>query len=301
MGQAIADFTKAVELDPKATRAFNQRGIAHYRKGQWEKASADFGSAIEQKPTDPVYWSNRGDALSKLRQWEKAISDFTKSIDLNANLPTPWHLRGDAQASLDQWDKASDDLAKAGSFPNAFHQSFSKYALVRLQLKDVPGYRQTCTRLTEKWTAKDDPQFIVWVCSVAPNSGADLGPLIKALEEKITGKSANAYLDLRALGAALYRSGKSKEAIKKLEEAAAARKQPSPAAWIFLAMAQHQLEQKDDAQKSLEKARSWIAEARKNNADADPKAVSWSSFPWTERIPLELIFREAEELLKTSQ
>jgi tetratricopeptide (TPR) repeat protein len=294
--KALADLTRALELNPKATALLNLRGVAHFRKKQWDKAVEDFSRAIEQVPNNPLYWNNRGNSLGKLGQWEKAVVDYSKSIALKPDHDDSWLNRGDAHASLGQWDKASEDLAKAMTFPNTFAVASANYALVRLQLKDLPGYRQACGKLKDQWTPKHDPQYMTWVCTVGPDSGVDLGPFIQALETKVAQQPRHSYPDLRALGAALYRSGKAKEAIKRLQEAAS-RKEPSASVWLFLAMANHQLGQRDEAQKWLEKACSYLAEVREKNADADPKAMPWPRILWTERVALELTRREAEELL----
>jgi len=300
--EAIAALTKALDLDPKAEVALNLRGVAYSRKGQWDKAKADFTAAIELNPNIPIYWSNRGDIFTRLGQWDNAISDLSKSIGLNPGFATAWILRGSAHASVGQWEKASEDLAKAGSLPNALPAAWSNLALVRLQLEDPKGYRQACARLVEKWMDRQNPQLavlIAWTGSVAPDSGVDLGRLVQVLEKNEKNALKPDYPYLRALGSALYRSGKSAEAIKKLQEAVNIRKQPTPSVWIFLAMAHHQLGQKDDAQKWLEKTAVWLEEMQSKNSEAEAKAgVSWKNLPWTERLALEKTFREAKELLK---
>jgi tetratricopeptide (TPR) repeat protein len=43
--KAIADFTEAIRLDPKAADAYYNRGNAYGHKGDTEKAKADFDQA----------------------------------------------------------------------------------------------------------------------------------------------------------------------------------------------------------------------------------------------------------------
>ena len=103
------------------------------------------------------------------------------------------------------------------------------------------------------------------------------------------------------MGFALYRSGKYEESIKKLNEAANSRATPAPSAWIFLAMAHHQLGQKEEAQKWLKKASTWFEEARKKDAEMDPKDMgAWKNLLWNQRVMLEVTFREAQQLVKDS-
>ena len=44
---AIADYTKAIELNPDYAQAYNKRGFAYLMLGPKSKAQADFKRAIE--------------------------------------------------------------------------------------------------------------------------------------------------------------------------------------------------------------------------------------------------------------
>ena len=46
MGRAIADYSRAVELDPQHAAAYTTRAIAYDLKGEKEKAVADFKQAL---------------------------------------------------------------------------------------------------------------------------------------------------------------------------------------------------------------------------------------------------------------
>ncbi len=49
--KALADYTKAIQLDPQYANAYNNRGLAHYHSKAYDKAIADFTRAIQLKPT----------------------------------------------------------------------------------------------------------------------------------------------------------------------------------------------------------------------------------------------------------
>src|SRR5262249_22647965 len=151
-----------------------------------------------------------------------------------------------------QWGKAAEDFTKGATFPKASLTALRCSAFVALQLKDSKAYRETCARLLEKWQEGADPKqavLVAWTCSAQPDSGVNLAALI----EKLTTLEEKDYACRRALGAALFRSGKTKPAIDVLLNASEARKIPSPGAWLFLAMACHDAGQKDDARRWLEK------------------------------------------------
>jgi tetratricopeptide (TPR) repeat protein len=49
--KAIADFTEAIQLDPKLAQAYNNRGVAYYFSGQYDKAWAEVeASSIAHQP-----------------------------------------------------------------------------------------------------------------------------------------------------------------------------------------------------------------------------------------------------------
>ncbi len=296
--QAISHYTKAIDLEPLAVLPWNERGIAYLRKGQTKRAVEDFTRAIELAPNNPVPWNNRADAYGLLGQWEKTVADSSKAIELKSDFELPWLLRGSAHASLGQWDKATADLTKAAAFPKTALRATGYIALVRLARNDPKGYRQSCTELLEKWSAGEDPReaaIVAWTCSVLPESEARLGRVIEVLEKSDSKDS----FTWRSLGAALYRSGKSQQAIEALRKAEEAGKQPSPLVWTFLALAYQQKGQKEEARQWLDKAAAWMAEMRKRDGETKPpEGKSWKDVSWSERLALELILRETEGLLK---
>ena len=48
--KAIAEFSRAIELDPNYAGAYLSRGVAYGRKGEYDKAGADSTKAIELDP-----------------------------------------------------------------------------------------------------------------------------------------------------------------------------------------------------------------------------------------------------------
>jgi tetratricopeptide (TPR) repeat protein len=49
--RAIADYTKAIKLDPKHAFFYNNRGIAYGKKGDRKQAIADYRKALEIDPS----------------------------------------------------------------------------------------------------------------------------------------------------------------------------------------------------------------------------------------------------------
>lgn len=111
--QAISDYTKAIELNSKYAMAYNNRGNAYYYLGQYTQAISDFTKAIELNPEDAEAYCNRGLVYKKLDQYTKAISDYTKAIELNPKYALAYYNRGFAYGKLDQYTKAISDFTRA--------------------------------------------------------------------------------------------------------------------------------------------------------------------------------------------
>src|SRR5262245_36669274 len=121
--KAIADFSKAIELDPRATLAyFNRANIAYerkeydkaledyntviandpefdwayhvrgwiyYRRKDYDKALADYERAIQLVPTETVFYRDRGNIALMRKQYDQAVADFTRSIELDPKYSSP--------------------------------------------------------------------------------------------------------------------------------------------------------------------------------------------------------------------
>jgi tetratricopeptide (TPR) repeat protein len=79
--QAIRDYTKALELDPKAN-LYGDRGLAEFRLKEYQMTILDYTKRISQGCEDalcPTY-ENRADVYLKLRDYPHAISDLGHAI-----------------------------------------------------------------------------------------------------------------------------------------------------------------------------------------------------------------------------
>jgi len=81
--QAIQDFSKAIEINPKYVWAYYYRGIVFGRLGDHNRALQDFDKVIEINPKDAMAYMNRGNASGRLGDHNRAIQDYNKAIELN--------------------------------------------------------------------------------------------------------------------------------------------------------------------------------------------------------------------------
>jgi tetratricopeptide (TPR) repeat protein len=82
-GDAITDFTKAIELNPNDITAYNGRSFAYSRTGQHDKAIADAERAIDLGPEKALAYQSRAVAYEGKKEYDKAIADWGKAIELS--------------------------------------------------------------------------------------------------------------------------------------------------------------------------------------------------------------------------
>jgi tetratricopeptide (TPR) repeat protein len=83
--KAIADYTKAIEIDPKYADVYYDRGDVWYDKGDYDKAIADYTKAIEINPKFIPAYKHLGDAWREKGYYDKAIASYTKAIEIDPN------------------------------------------------------------------------------------------------------------------------------------------------------------------------------------------------------------------------
>ena len=111
--KAIADYDKAIEINPDLDQAWNNRGVALANLGRSEAAIADYDKAIEINPDLDQAWNNRGVALANLGRSETAIADYDKAIEINPDLYQAWYNSGNALGNLGKYEKAITSYDKA--------------------------------------------------------------------------------------------------------------------------------------------------------------------------------------------
>jgi len=113
---AMADFNKAIELNPQNETAYANRGIIYGSMSQKDLAIADYNKAIELNPQNPANYIIRGITYESKHQYDLAIADFNKIIELNPQNPQnfiAYDNRGNAYKDQRQLASALADYREA--------------------------------------------------------------------------------------------------------------------------------------------------------------------------------------------
>jgi len=111
--RAIEDFDKAIELDPKNADAYYNRGLSYAKIGDPRQAIKDYDKAIRLDPKYAQAYINRGAAYGDLGNRQKEISDYDKAIELDPKKASAYYNRGVAYGHLGNHQKAIRDYDKA--------------------------------------------------------------------------------------------------------------------------------------------------------------------------------------------
>jgi WD40 repeat protein/serine/threonine protein kinase/tetratricopeptide (TPR) repeat protein len=276
-------------------------GLYYYGLDCRDKAAADLTKAIELVPDASLYWARRGFVRFRMREFDKAVADSSKALELSGGEALVWCLRGDAYAELGQWEKATADFAKAHEQQKNVPYHSYRLALTFLRRGDFAAYRKLCAGMIGRFdsAAKIDlTHFAVSTSVLAPDAVEDWTVPLQ-LAEAVLVDDSKSNLALCNLGALLYRTGQFEKARISLTEAEKTYqpdddKDSSIAfSWLFLAMTYQRLGDFAKANAWHDKAVQWIDREKqksKESADSNP-------LPWSRQLSLELLRREAEELL----
>ena len=92
--EAIADFTKAMRLEPNFPFDYISRGHVYLNEGKVPEAIKDFTTAIQLEPNIAYHYNDRGDAYRKMCNFDQAIKDYNKAMELEPDNILAYFGRG---------------------------------------------------------------------------------------------------------------------------------------------------------------------------------------------------------------
>jgi tetratricopeptide (TPR) repeat protein/ABC-type multidrug transport system permease subunit len=111
--RAIADFTKAIELDPRDPDYFLGRALAHQSAQDHDRAIADFTMAIVRDANNPDLFAGRAASYRAKKEHDPAIADYSTAVQLSPDEATYYNARGHIFRAKQEYDLAISDYSKA--------------------------------------------------------------------------------------------------------------------------------------------------------------------------------------------
>jgi WD40 repeat protein/serine/threonine protein kinase/tetratricopeptide (TPR) repeat protein len=231
------------------------RGDAWKERGQWDRAEAAYAEADRARPLNPRV----RDALVRLHAERGRLDRVAATL-------------------ADAVRKMPDDVVLR-----------RQWCLALLGSGDRAGWRGATAALLDRFGGTIDPRAageVARSCALGPGAAADPAVPVRLAESAFgldTDGTEKADA-LSTLGAALYRAGRSDDAIRRLEEAIRVRGgEGTPRDWAFLAMAHQRLGHRAEA-------RLWLDRLREHRLSDDPARF------WDE-LEVRLLRSEAEAVV----
>lgn len=208
---AIADFTRALELNPNFYMAALNRGFARTQKLEWFEAENDYVLSLEAYPQNPLAQRLLGTARVAQGKLGPAGEAFTQAIALAPNDADNYAGRGFARYFAKDYAGATADFTKARQLqPTAALYALWKYAAQ--------------SKTNQAAAAKTELETFLQSLPATPNWHATLSQyMLGKIDDVELIKAANASMDVTAkaqwLCEAHYFQGLKSEATQKPEEA----------------------------------------------------------------------------------
>jgi len=118
--EAIAEYDKAIEINPDFSQPYNQAGYAHRFLEQYAEAEKAFIKYIQLIPDDPNPYDSYGELLMKMGEYDRSIESYKKALTINPNfvashigIATNLNLKDDHEGARNQlqmqYDMARND------------------------------------------------------------------------------------------------------------------------------------------------------------------------------------------------
>lgn len=112
---AIAAYSNALRLNPGFSRLYNSRGEVYLAQKAYGEAIADFTQAISVYPEDPIGYYNRGITNYELKDYPQAIYDFHDAIRISDVYAVAYVGRGKVRQAVSNFKGAVEDFLTAAS------------------------------------------------------------------------------------------------------------------------------------------------------------------------------------------
>ncbi|MFF8936530.1 tetratricopeptide repeat protein [Streptomyces paradoxus] len=176
--EALAEYDRALALDPGLALAYRSRAMAKGELGDYEGALTDLDEALSLHPEDAQGRAIRGDYLRIEDRYDEALRDLDEAIRLDPGTHIAWASRGAIRFNRGDLEAALADLTQA------------------LELK--PDYPWALTRRARVWRVLGHPdrQMADLDHSVSLNTGWPWSRCERGDALRIAGRDEEAVADL---------------------------------------------------------------------------------------------------------
>ena len=138
-GAAIADYSRAIELNPSLALAYFYRANSFCHVNNFDGAIDDYAKALEIDPSLVGAYVGRASSYLQKGDPDNAIADATKAITLNPAFAEAYRFRGDAYLRKANFVNALPDLDRNIELGNTTASAYLSRAVAREGISDFSG------------------------------------------------------------------------------------------------------------------------------------------------------------------
>jgi tetratricopeptide (TPR) repeat protein len=193
--EALQDFDRAIELNPKYTWAITNRGETYGLMERYQEALQDFDRAIKLKPK--YYWAiaNRGYIYRLMERYQEALQDFDHAIEYNPKYTWAITNRGETYRLMERYQEALQDFDRAIELDPKYQWAITHRVYTYLLLVHQNEALRDLDRVIELDSKDDWYQYLRAITYLARNQSnaakADLDIALHLAHQKYINKPAN--------------------------------------------------------------------------------------------------------------
>jgi tetratricopeptide (TPR) repeat protein len=132
-------FTRAIELNPGLSAAYEKRGMLYYFQEHYAKTIRDFLKVTKLSPQNANGYTMLGVSYFKKKDYDSAVFNLSRAIELKPELAKPYGYRAEAYRLMGKLDFAVQDATRAidiGGSKRLIGKAYSTRAKVYKELGD---------------------------------------------------------------------------------------------------------------------------------------------------------------------
>ena len=106
-------FTRAIELNPALSAAYEKRGMLYYFQEHYTETIRDFLKVTKLNPDNANGYAMLGVAYFKKNDYDSALSNLTRAIELKPELAEPYGYRAETYRLKEMLNLAVQDATRA--------------------------------------------------------------------------------------------------------------------------------------------------------------------------------------------
>ena len=134
---ALADYSRAIELNPHDATAYNDRGLVKVAKGDLDGALADYNRALELTPRNYQIHGHRGIVRQRKGDLDGALTDYDIAIKLWWKYVGGYNNRASVKISKNDLEGALADCNRAIALDPKYAAAYNTRALVERAKGDL--------------------------------------------------------------------------------------------------------------------------------------------------------------------